>query len=103
MKKELTLYEFQTECGRLSSERFYYNSSDGSGASPFAQISVSFPPPRISPNIDTVCFDSGGMGMILRCVRKVTMSTEYGIRICRIFCQRRGRGILFVFHYLKFH
>lgn len=92
LKKELTLCEFQTVCGALSSERFYYAGSDGSGASPFVQITLSFPPPHVSPNVDTVCFGTGGMGMILRCVRKVTMSTEYGVKTCRIFCRRRSGG-----------
>lgn len=93
MKRELTLCEFQAACDKLSSERFYYASPDGSGASPFARITMSFPPPLVSPNTDSVCFGTETTGtMILRCVRKVAVSTECGVKVCRLFCERRSDG-----------
>lgn len=87
MKKELSLVEFQRVCGTMNSVRFYYASPDGSGDSPFASISVSFPPPLVSPNAEAVCFGGdGGTKMILRCIRRVSRSREGGVTRFRFDC-----------------
>lgn len=87
MKQELSLVEFRRICGTMNSVRFYYASPDGADDSPFASISMSFPPPLVSPNGEAVCFGgNGGPKMTVRCIRKVFRTRENGVTRYRFDC-----------------